>query len=98
MRKTSAIAQLKSRAGALRKMGATSLFLFGSTARNAATKGSDLDIFIDIPRRARFSLLNLAAIKHYLEDELRAPVDITTRGGLHPKLRRGIEQTAIRIY
>jgi predicted nucleotidyltransferase len=98
MRKATAVTKLRARAHALKRMGAVSLYLFGSTARNQAVKDSDLDIFIDIPPRARFSLLDLAAIKRYLESELASAVDITTRGSLHPKLRRGIEQTAIRIF
>jgi len=40
----------------------------------------------------------LVGIKLYLEDELDAPIDVATRDGLHPTLRKSIEQSAIRIF
>jgi predicted nucleotidyltransferase len=77
--------------------GATALYLFGSTARDEAHSGSDIDIFIDYDRSRKFSLLDLAGLKNFLEDELAAKVDITTRDSLHPLLREGIEKSAIRV-
>ena len=43
------------------------------------------------------ALLLAAAIK-YLEDELKIPVDVTTRDGLHPMLKAEIEGTALRVF
>ncbi|MEJ2433829.1 MAG: DNA polymerase III subunit beta, partial [Pseudolabrys sp.] len=34
----------------------------------------------------------------YLEQSLGVEVDVTTRDGLHPMLRPGIEQSAVRIF
>ncbi|MBP8938223.1 MAG: nucleotidyltransferase domain-containing protein, partial [Agrobacterium sp.] len=47
MKRTDAIRKLKRHAHAVKSMGATSLYLFGSTARDEALASSDLDIFID---------------------------------------------------
>jgi uncharacterized protein len=47
MRRAEALKKLRSFAGPLRAQGATSLYLFGSTARNKAGAKSDLDLFID---------------------------------------------------
>jgi uncharacterized protein len=38
---------LKEQADAARALGATGLYLFGSTARDEASAPSDLDLFID---------------------------------------------------
>jgi predicted nucleotidyltransferase len=39
----------------------------------------------------------LARLKHFLEDELGLPVDVTTRDSLHPALREEIEESAQRV-
>lgn len=82
----------------MRRLGATALFIFGSTARDEATTTSDLDIFIDYDSSKKFSLLDLAGIQQLLEDELAIHVDITTRNSLHPLLKADIEQSAVRVF
>ena len=78
--------------------GSTALYLFGFTARDDAGQASDLDLFIDYDPTTRFNAFDLVAIKLLLEEELRVPVDVTTRDGLHPRLRPSIEQWAVRIF
>jgi len=98
MTRVEAITRLKDRATAIRALGATSLYLFGSMARDEARPQSDLDVFIDYDPKSRFNALDLVGIKQYLEDELKVPVDVTTRDGLHPMLKAKIERSAIRIF
>lgn len=98
MNRNQAITALKSHADAIKAHGATSLFLFGSSARDKARAGSDLDLFVDYDPPSSFSLVDLADIKLYLEDCLGVPVDITTRDSLHPMLRRSIEASAVRVF
>ena len=98
MNRTEAIAKLKSCADAVKARGATSLYLFGSSARNAARSDSDLDLFVDYDPKRKFSLLDLAAIKNLLEERLAIEVDVTTRDSLHPLLRDDIERSAIRVF
>ncbi|MEJ2377978.1 MAG: nucleotidyltransferase domain-containing protein [Pseudolabrys sp.] len=71
--------------------------LFGSVARDEPQAG-DLDLFIDYDRESRFNTFDLVGIKQYLEQSLGVEVDVTTRDGLHPMLRPGIEQSAVRIF
>ena len=52
MTKAEAIRELRKQAGAIKALGATALYLFGSTARNKASAKSDVDIFIDYDPRA----------------------------------------------
>jgi predicted nucleotidyltransferase len=98
MTRSEAIDRLKANAAPLRARGATSLYLFGSMARNEARGHSDIDIFIDYDRTRKFSLVDLAGLKNFLEDELSTKVDVTTRDSLHPLLREGIEKSAIRVF
>jgi uncharacterized protein len=98
MRKHQAITALKDHAEAVKALGAISLYLFGSTARDDAGPSSDLDLFVDYDRTSRFSLIELVSIKQLLEQRLGVPVDVTTRDSLDPLLRDRIEASAERIF
>jgi uncharacterized protein len=91
------IAALKRHAEALKRMGATSLYVFGSTVRGKEP-ANDLDLFIDYDPEGHFNAFDLVGIKNYLEDRLNIPVDLTTRDGLHPMLKSEIEQTAVQVF
>lgn len=98
MNRMDAINRLRDNADAVRTMGATSLYLFGSTVRGEARADSDLDLFIDYDPASRFNAFDLVGIKLLLEDRLGTVIDITTRDGLHPRLRDRIETTAMRVF
>jgi len=98
MNRSDALKKLRALAKVLREHGATSLYLFGSTARNEAAAGSDLDLFIDYDPRGTFNALDLVAAKRLLEEGLGVEVDLTTRNGLHPLIRRKIEAEATRVF
>lgn len=98
MNKNVAIARLQYCAAAIKARGATSLYLFGSAARDEAKAGSDLDVFIDYDPKKKFSLVDLVGIKLLLEDELGIKIDVTTRDSLHPMLRKDIERSAVRVF
>ena len=98
MDRAEAIERLKDQANAIRGIGATSLYLFGSVLRGEERPDSDLDLFVDYDPAGRFSLIELVGIKQLLEDRLGVEVDVTTRDSLHPMLREEIEQAAIRIF
>jgi predicted nucleotidyltransferase len=98
MTKNDAFDKLRQHADAIKAMGATSLYVFGSVAQDRAAPGSDLDVFVDYERDGRFNAFDLGGIKLLLESELGIEVDITTRDGLHPMLRAEIERSAMRIF
>jgi uncharacterized protein len=98
MNRSEAIDELKHRAAAIKAMGATSLYLFGSVAEGGAGRESDIDLFIDYDPNGQFNAFDLVGLKQFLETELGVAVDITTRDGLHPMLRGDIEQSAIRVF
>jgi predicted nucleotidyltransferase len=98
MNRVDAINRLRQTADAVKGMGATALYLFGSTARDEAGKESDLDLFIDYDPDSRFNAFDPVGIKHLLKEKLQVPVDVTTRDSLHPRLKPGIERSADRIF
>ncbi len=98
MRRDEAIAKLKDTGDAIRALGATSLYLYGSTARDEAQPDSDVDVFVEYDPNAHFSLIDLAGIKLALEDRIGREVHITTRDSLHPMMRKRIEADSIRVF
>jgi len=98
MRRLDAIEALRAQMDQVRAMGATALYLFGSTARDAAGPSSDVDLFLDYDADGCFSLIELIGIQRLLEERLGVRVDLTTRDGLDPWLKPGIEASAERIF
>ena len=98
MKKIEAVSKLNDHAAAIKVMGATALYLFGSTVRDEAKESSDLDLFIDYDSSSKLNAFDLVGIKQFLVDEMQISVDVTTRDGLHPMLRHDIEQTAVRVF
>jgi uncharacterized protein len=98
MRRDEAIRCLKAEAEALRSHGAEALFLFGSTLRDEAGPGSDLDLFIDLSPHKPVTLFDLVAMRRLLEERTGVPIDLTTRDALHPLIRESIEASAVRVF
>lgn len=98
MKRSEAIARLAYCAPDVMRRGATALFIYGSTVRDEAGDDSDVDLFIDYDIDGRFNAFDLVGLKLYLEDQLGAPVDLTTRDSLHSALRSQIEATAVRVF
>lgn len=89
---------LRRHAPAIRSLGATALYIYGSRARGDAQPGSDLDAYVEYSPASKFSLIELAGIKLLMEETLGLDVDITTRDSLHPMLKADIEAEAIRVF
>ena len=92
------VARLRRSERAIRELLATSLHLFGSAARDQMGADSDVDVFIDYDPDGPFSFVELVRCGELLEKILGRSVDLTTRDGLHPRLRNDIEATCIRVF
>jgi uncharacterized protein len=86
-RKDEVVAELAALEKPLRQRGLTSLALFGSVVRSAARPDSDIDVLVDVAPDVQFSLIDLVAVKDFLEDQLGRKVDVVTRGGIEPAIR-----------
>jgi predicted nucleotidyltransferase len=98
MNRAEALKKRRAFAGALRARGATSLHLFGSTAKNEAGVKSDLDLFIDYDPRGKFNAFDLVASKRLLQEGMGVGVDLTTHKGLPPLIRKQVEAEAKRFF
>jgi hypothetical protein len=79
----------------MRRFGVTGLALFGSTVRDAAREGSDLDVLVTFDGPATSE--RYFGVQFYLEDVLGCAVDLVTDKALRPELRPYVEREAVRV-
>jgi predicted nucleotidyltransferase len=79
----------------MRRFGVTDLALFGSTVRDAAGEGSDVDILVGFDGPATSE--RYFGVQFYLEDVLGCPVDLVTEKALRPELRPYVEREAVHV-
>lgn len=87
---------LESHRSHLAHLGTRHLAIFGSTARDEATKSSDIDILVDFD--AKKGLFVFADLKFYLEEILDCDVDLVSTRALHPALKKRILSEAKQIF
>ena len=79
----------------VRRFGVIRLALFGSTARDEAGPGSDVDIVVSFDGPATSQ--RYFGVQFYLEDALGYPVDLVTEKAMRPELRPFIEREAVNV-
>lgn len=97
MTKLDVLAVLRAHADDMRRRGVTALYLYGSTARDEAHDGSDVDLFADVDY-GRFGFVSFMDLREDLATWLGGKVDFTTRAGLHPDLRDRIAGSATTVF
>ena len=77
------------------RFGVTAFTLFGSTARDQATHGSDIDllVYFDGPATSK----RYFGVQFYIEDLLGRPVDLVADKALRPELRPYVVAEAIDV-
>ncbi|MDX2224650.1 MAG: nucleotidyltransferase domain-containing protein [Rhodospirillaceae bacterium] len=98
MNKSAIIDTIKSSEAAIRARGARALYLFGSVRHGRSRPDSDVDVLIDYDPTKKFSLIDLVAIKHLIEDRIQRPVDLLTRDGIDRRLRERILADAEQVF
>ena len=77
------------------RFGITKLALFGSTARDQAKTGSDLDVLVAFDETTSSS--KYFGVLFLLEDQLGCRVDLVTEKALRAELKPYIEKDAIYV-
>jgi predicted nucleotidyltransferase len=78
-----------------RRFSVRSISLFGSVVRGAARPDSDIDVLVVFEGKPTFDAF--MDLKFYLEDLLRASVDLVTENALRPQVRRAIEGELLNV-
>ncbi len=77
------------------RFGITSMFLFGSVARNEHHEGSDIDLFVTMPPK----FFNHILAAQYLEEILGCGVDlIQDHKNLRPFFKEQIQRDGINLF
>jgi predicted nucleotidyltransferase len=79
----------------VQRFGVASLALFGSTARDAATPDSDVDLLVSFIGPATSA--QFFGVQFYLEDLLGCSVDLVTEKALRPELRPYVLKDAVHV-
>ncbi len=88
------LAELAAQAPALRRLGVTSLGLFGSYARNEQTTKSDVDLLVTFHHLTFRAFMDT---KLLLEAALGMPVDLVLVDDLRPRLRQHVLSEVIYV-
>jgi predicted nucleotidyltransferase len=96
MRRSEVITKLKDHSNFLvEEYGVKALFLFGSVARDEASKDSDVDLFVEFNNP--IGLFEFVSLKHELETLLGCQVDLGTKRSLKREIKETIEGETIRV-
>ncbi len=98
MNQDAVIAALRAHEPELKAAGIVRLSLFGSTARDAAGPGSDIDLLAAFDEARPLSLLDVIRIENHLADLLGQPVDLIEEGTLKPRVRQNVARETVRAF
>lgn len=79
----------------LKEAGVKKSSIFGSYVRGDQTKGSDIDILVEMPKGR--SLLDLIGLEMELKKAVGKKVDLLTYNSINPLLRDYIEKDQLQI-
>ncbi|MDD2677118.1 MAG: nucleotidyltransferase family protein [Methylacidiphilaceae bacterium] len=74
------------------RLGGRNVRVFGSVLHGVDTKGSDVDLLVDVPRGT--TLLDMVRLQDAIEKELGVSVDVLTEFDLPAKFRDQVIQEA----
>lgn len=79
----------------IERFGVKHLALFGSTVRDEAAEGSDVDVLVEFEGGETYR--NYFDLLFFLEDHLHAPVDLVCTDAVRPQLKPYIEREALYV-
>lgn len=95
MDRRAVLTRLKLHEQKLRQLGVERLYLFGSTARNEARPGSDVDLFFDAAPRLGWGVVSVIDRARKI---LGCKADVMTRRSIHRLIRADVEASAIQVF
>lgn len=96
MQRDRVISILREHEEELQSMGMMSRALFGSTVRDEAHEGSDIDLLIEFGHP--MGLFDVFRLQHRLEELLDVPrVDLVQKDAEYPALRDNIRREAVNV-
>ena len=98
MTRDEVIATIRKNAEAIKAEGVTGLAIFGSRVRGDNRPDSDLDILVDVPADARFSVLNLIGVEHIVGDATGLQAQATMRRSLPPRFAERIADDILEVF
>lgn len=88
-------AKLAAHRGELDRLHVRSISVFGSRARGDARPDSDIDLIVEFSKSVGF--VHFFKVEKRLERLLGRKIDMTTPGGLHPRLKDAILKDARKV-
>jgi uncharacterized protein len=98
MKRDEVLTTLRAHQPELRAAGVLRLSLFGSTARDEAQEGSDIDLLAAFDAARKLSLLDVIGIENRLADLLGRPVDLVEEGTLRPRVGENVNREIVRAF
>lgn len=95
MRRDEVLTLIRAHQAELERYDVKSLRLFGSTARDDAKPGSDVDVLVEFRSEPTFD--SYMGLKIFLEDLFGVRVDVATEDGLHPMIRDAVLREALLV-
>jgi len=92
------IRAIRDHEAALRTLGVTKLWLFGSLARGDVGRRSDVDVLISVPPAQKFSLLDLAGVRVELCEFLGRDTDVVIREDVLSRLWETIRDDLVEVF
>lgn len=92
------VTRLRSHASQIREEGIVSLAIFGSRARSAEHRDSDLDVLVAYDPERPFTLYELVRVERLLEGLTGLNAHVATRDGFPPHQLRRVLEEAVNVF